>query len=152
MYETQKSRLPRTLLPQTPTALLSLRLMNHTLLRRPGERQSLRIWVWSAEKLQELLCPASFHLTALSFRDSQILTCFLHASHCSTTRSHCELPFVPSPASIRQVQFPLQGLSSFHPVSRHGALNNPLWTGCLKIYTNCDVEHRGLQCTAEQHQ
>lgn len=37
-------------------------------------------------------------------------------------------------------------------VSKLDALDNPLWTGCLKIYTNCDLEHCGLQCTAEWHQ
>lgn len=99
--------------PKHPQLLLSLRLMNHRRLRRAGERQSLRTWVCSAERLQELLCPASSHLIALSFRDSPILTCFLPASHCSTAGSHYELPFVPPPASIREAQLPLQELSYF---------------------------------------
>lgn len=137
--------------PRHPQLLLSFSLMNHRLPRCAG--QSLHIWVWSAEKLQELLCPASSHLTALSLRFSnphQLFTCqpllngriSLWIATCTISSLHQISP-VPSTGSL---------LSSFHPVSKHDALDNPLWTGCLKIYTNCALEHCDLQCTAEWHQ
>lgn len=152
IFETHKCRLPRTLLPLTPTALAGSQTdESQTAQRCEGEHQSSHIWVWSAEKLQKLLCPASSHCTVIQrFSNLHLpFTCqpLLHGQ-ISLWIAICTI------SSLHQTSLvPSTGCLFFSStVSKHDVLDNLLWTRCLKIYTNCDWEHCGLQCTAEWHQ
>lgn len=98
------------------------------------------------------------------------LLCII-SSHCTVIQrfSNLHLPFTCQPLLHGQISLwiAICTISSLHQtslvpstgcpffsstVSKHDVLDNLLWTGCLKIYTNCDWEHCGLQCTAEWHQ